>query len=706
MRRPAPDSDPAPPGAFRGELPGLGPARRRSLAEAGIASLEDLLWWLPMRYEDRRSPVPVRLLQAGQTALVKARVLGVRCRRARRGGMSVTDALVTDGTDNVHVVWFNQPWMARSAPEGSEVFLYGRVGLFSTRSGLRLQMDNPDVERVPEPGEEPLHADRIVPVYRRAGKVGSKVLRTLAAGALRAAPPPECLPAVLRHGEGLPDLPEAFGEVHFPSEPPETSAPFAAARRRLVFEELLGIQCVIARQREARSRERGVVIPKSAAAGRLLREILPFRLTAAQRRAFREVAEDMAAPSPMYRLLQGEVGSGKTIVAFLSMAWAAQSGFQAAFMAPTEVLARQQARVLEGLVARAGMRVGLLTAAVKGKVRKALLEELASGALPLVVGTHSLFQEGVTFARLGFLAIDEQHRFGVEQRARLVAKGESPNVLVMTATPIPRSLALTLYGDLDLSVLREKPPGRKPVVTRVRDEEARPRVEAFLRGEMDAGRQVFVVYPLVEESEAADTQAAVQACERLAAGPFRGYPLTLLHGRMKGAERERALAELRGGGGRMVVATTVVEVGLDLPGASAMVVEHAERFGLAQLHQLRGRVGRAGQKSWCILMRSPGADGAAAERLALLERSQDGFEIAEEDLRLRGPGDPGGLRQWGGGGLRIASPARDLALLEAARRWAGKLQKGEVAWATGERERFDAWLAAWGARLGSWGPIG
>jgi ATP-dependent DNA helicase RecG len=326
--------------------------------------------------------------------------------------------------------------------------------------------------------------------------------------------------------------------------------------------------------------------------------------------------------------------------------------------------------------------------------------------LKLVVGTHSLFQEKVLFKNLGLVVIDEQHRFGVEQRARMVAKGVSPNVLVMTATPIPRSLALTLYGDLDISVLDEKPPGRLRVITRVRDDSSLRKVEAFCRSEMDRGGQVFYVFPMIEGSEDDDTQAAIQAYERLGSGAFRGYPAVLLHGKMTAAAKERAVAAVRQGRAKLLVATTVVEVGVDLPEASVMVVMHADRFGLAQLHQLRGRVGRAGQQGYAIMMCSPGASPAAMERLAILERTDDGFEIAEADLMFRGAGDLGGLRQWGGGGFRVANPVKDVALLESARKWAVAMTKGEISWKEGEKERFNAWVRSWSERLGSWGQIG
>ncbi len=707
MKPPAPETEESSPRTapfFSGELAGVGPARKRALAEVGFSSAEDILWWLPSRYEDRRFPTPIGQLKEGQTALVRARVLGGRTRRIYKRGLSLTEAIVSDGSGNLHVVWFNQPWMERSLTVGTEVCLFGKVVLFSTRAGLRLQMDNPSLEKA-DAGAADL--DRVVPIYRKVAGIPGKQFRRIVLKLLDEHPPVESLPLQLRESERLPNIGEAFRMVHFPEEPivPGGGAG-EVARKRLAMEELLAVQCVLGEAKRERALASGVMIPATREAGLLLRRILPFSLTGAQRRAFREIASDLASSKPMYRLLQGDVGSGKTIVAFLAMAWAAQSGFQAAFMAPTEILARQQAERLAERVAADGMEVALLTASVTGRARRQILERLASGGLRLVVGTQSLFQEKVLFNNLGLVIIDEQHRFGVEQRARMVAKGRSPNVLVMTATPIPRSLALTLYGDLDLSVLDEKPPGRIKVVTKVRDDSAIRKIEAFCRTEMDGGGQVFFVFPLVEESEDSDTEAAVQAYERLTQGPFRGYPAALLHGRMNGPAKEKAVAAVRQGKAKLLVSTTVVEVGVDLPEASAMVVMHADRFGLAQLHQLRGRIGRSGQQGYCILMASAGASKAAVERLSVLEKSDDGFEIAEADLRSRGAGDIGGLRQWGGGGFRVANPIRDKALLESARRWAEKISRGEISWKAEEKERFGEWVRSWSGRLGSWGPIG
>ena len=691
-------------------VPGIGPSRARSLAAAGIGGLEDLLWWLPFRYEDRRHPIAIASLKPDQVACVRGVIRAIRDRRAARSRMHLTEALLADETGNIHVIWFNQPWLAQSLPAGSEVFIYGRVSLFSTRSGTRLQFDSPQVEKVSGEGDGGAHADRIVPVYPKLGDLHAKLVRNLMFALLsQELPVEEGLPRRLCAEEGLPQRLSAFREVHFPGEgtSPEALGRLSTpAHRRLIFEELLGLQCSLAGRRAARSGLSGIVIEKSPETGQFLRDLLPFHLTAAQRRVVKEIADDLAGPSPMYRLLHGDVGSGKTIVAFIAMAASAHQGYQAVIMAPTEVLASQQFLKLQFLMKGTDIKVGLLTASVTAKARKAVLEGLFSGEIQLAVGTHSLFQEKVEYARLGLVVIDEQHRFGVEQRARMVAKGTNPNVLVMTATPIPRSLAMTLYGDLDLSVLDEMPPGRQPVVTAIRGEDSRHRVESFLRKEMDGGRQVFIVFPLVEESESMDLRAATEAFERLTAGPFRGYPAALLHGKLSAREKDRVVAEVRAGRVKLLVATTVVEVGVDLPEASTIVVEHAERFGLAQLHQLRGRVGRGGQRGYCILMPGPEAAPQAIERLDVLVKTRSGFDVAEADLAMRGGGDPGGVRQWGAGSFKIANPLRDFDMLEKARRWASRLMAPDFTWENGERERFLAWADRFQSRLGTYGRIG
>ncbi|MEW6756777.1 MAG: ATP-dependent DNA helicase RecG [Acidobacteriota bacterium] len=691
-------------------LPGITAATARRLAAVGVRDLEGLLWRLPFRYEDRRRPSSLGAARPGLAACFQARIAAIHPRRSYRGGVHLTEAIVQDDTGSLHAVWFNQPWLSKGLPAGTEVYLYGKVGLYSVRGGLRLQLENPEVEKVADGPDQALLADRIVPVYRREGDLHPRTLRRVFLKILLdpGVEVPEVLPTDVVREEALVARAEAFRNVHFPPAPTEglPPSPSPQALRRLVFEELLRFQWALALVRRDRELQSGPAISPSHDAGELLRRVLPFRLTGAQRRVLREVFEDLASPRPMYRLLHGDVGSGKTVVAFLAMIFAAHRGLQAAYMAPTEVLARQQYLKLEAMLKGTDLRAAFLTSGVKGKGRRDILAEVAAGRIQLLVGTQSLFQEKVAYRALGLVVIDEQHRFGVLQRAQLVGKGRSPNVLVMTATPIPRSLALTLYGDLDLSVLDEMPPGRSPVVTVIRDEGARRKAEVFLRKEMDAGRQVFVVFPLVEESEVLDLQAATEAFARLSTGAFRGYPSALLHGRMKPEEKETVMAKVRSGEVRLLVATTVVEVGVDLPEASVMVVENSERFGLAQLHQLRGRVGRGGQKGYCVLMASPAASPESIERLRVLERTRDGFEIAEADLRLRGGGDLAGIRQWGGAGFRLADPVRDHDTLIRAREWAVRLSDPGRSWGTGERERYLEWLERSGVSPSGLAQIG
>ena len=436
--------------------------------------------------------------------------------------------------------------------------------------------------------------------------------------------------------------------------------------RRLVFDDFFLLELGLAIRRRREGRRPGLAIRPAGDLARRLQAALPYSLTAAQERVWKEIRADMAAPFPMNRLLQGDVGSGKTVVACLAIVTAIEAGYQAALMAPTEILAEQHALTLDRILAPLGLTVTLLTNATRGKARRERLEALRAGAVGCVVGTHALVQKAVGFKRLGLAVVDEQHRFGVVQRATLRGKGETPDVLVMTATPIPRTLALTLYGDLDVSVLDEMPPGRQRIVTGIRDEKGRPRVYDFLRAEMQAGRQVYVVYPLVEESEVLDLRAATAMAERLRAEVFPEFQVGLLHGRMSFADKDAVMADFRRGAIHLLVSTTVIEVGIDVPNASVMVIEHAERFGLSQLHQLRGRVGRGEWKSYCILM-SQGASEDARRRLAAMEETGDGFRIAEADLGIRGPGDFFGTRQSGLPAFRVADLLRDGVLLEEAR---------------------------------------
>lgn len=692
------------------ERAGVGSYVLRRLPATDLRTLEDFLWWLPFRYEDRRVPLSLSEAGEGMTGCFSAKLVSLRSRRAFRGRMALTEGILNDAGGSLHVIWFNQPWLADSLEKGAEYTLYGRVGRFSTRSGFRLQLENPEVEKIEEGAGESVHLNRIVPVYGKAGSLKSKSLRTMFYKFFKLEDEVgEVLPAALLKELHLVSRYEAFREVHFPGD--TTSIEDLERRRtihqrRLIFDELLSGQWAMALAAKERESLNGVRIAKLRETGNLLRKILPFRLTTAQKRVLKEIVEDLASPKAMYRLIHGDVGSGKTIIAFLAMFMAAHQGFQAVFMAPTEVLARQQFLKLSELAEKGGFEVAFLSASTKGAERRRILKRLEAGSVKFVVGTHSLIQEAVTYRNLGLVVIDEQHRFGVEQRAGLVGKGESPNVIVMSATPIPRSLALTLYGDLELSVIDEMPPGRKKVKTVIRGEGARRKMESFLRREMDAGGQVFYVFPLVEESEAVDWQAAKEAYERLRLGAFRGYRTSLLYGGMKASEKEVVMEAVRAGEVQLLVATTVVELGVDLPEVSAIVVENAERFGLAQLHQLRGRVGRGDRKSICVLMHSEKISDTGMERLRVLEQTNDGFEIAEADLRMRGPGDLGGTRQWGGGAFRIANPLRDYDLLVAASRASRQLARSDYPWEGNEKEVFTKWVESRSSCLGSYGRIG
>ncbi len=702
-RRKAPRADDA------SRLP-AGPSVLKQLAAAGIEGEEDFRWWLPFRYEDRSNPVPLSSAKPGMTACFRVGVAAIKSRSAYGRGVSITESIVKDASGTLHVVWFNQPWLGNSLKPGTEVFLYGKTALFSTKAGLRLQLENPEVEKIKGGKFEAVHTNRVAPVYHKAGSMSSKALRTLFFRYFKKAMViAEVLPSSLLEEEGMIPRNIAFREAHFPGPTArieELERYATPPQKRLIFEELLAFQWALVRSRSERRGCSGVVIQPLKETGDLLRSVLPFRLTGAQRRTLREIVKDLADDKPMYRLLHGDVGSGKTVVAFLAMFMAAHQGFQAAYMAPTEVLANQQYLKLKALAEGTGVSVGFLSGAVTGKARREIIGGLRKGLFKMIVGTHSLFQEGVEYDRLGLAVIDEQHRFGVEQRARLVAKGANPNVLIMTATPIPRSLAMTIYGDLDLSVIDEMPPGRKRVATLVRGESSRRRMEAFLRKEMDGGGQVFFVFPLVEESEAVDLKAATEAFKRLKEGAFRGYPAALLHGRMKAREKEGVMARVRNGEVKLLVATTVVEVGVDLPDASAIVVENADRFGLAQLHQLRGRVGRSGQKGYCVLIHPESIRPEALKRLEVMEQTSDGFEIAEADLQFRGPGEFGGTRQWGGGTFKIASPLRDHEILKRARSWAERLAHDSYPWEGDEKEVFEKWVEKWLATWGSYGRIG
>jgi ATP-dependent DNA helicase RecG len=648
-----------------GKIPRLGPARAARLAAAGLATVGDFLLALPFRYEDRRRYASVATLAAGEAATLLVRLTGVRSTRMRRGGLRI-EAAADDETGAVRVVWHNRyPSFAEKAQKGGALVIYGTPVV---TPGGELRLENPETEFF-ERGEEadPLHSGRIVGVYHRAAGIGSRAWRVLARAALDALS--GASRAATLPGE---ELRRTLASVHFPERQEDAER----SRELLAREELLVLAAGIEARRARLRQRKGIVLAADAALREAARRALPFRLTQAQKRALREIAVDVSSGRAMARLLQGDVGSGKTIVAGLSLLLAAKNGVQGALMAPTEILAEQHAVALASWLEGAGVRLGLLTGRSRGRPRQALLAALASGDVDVLVGTHALIEAPVKFERLGLVVVDEQHRFGVAHRARLFRKGESPHVLVMTATPIPRSLAWAIYGELDVSVLDEMPPGRSPVVTRVREEKDRGRVYRFAAERVRAGERVYVVVPAIAEG-AREVAATRETAERIAAAA-PDAAIGVLHGRMPPEERTRVLADFTAGRVGILVATTVVEVGVDVPEATLMIVENAEIFGLAQLHQLRGRVGRSSRKSWCALIAGERAGDEARARLSVLESTTDGFVIAERDLEARGPGDLLGSRQSGLPAMRVADPVRDLRRLgEARREVVERMSRGE-----------------------------
>jgi ATP-dependent DNA helicase RecG len=650
-------------------LAGVGPKRAERLDEGlGLRTVGDLLYRPPRRIEDRRVLRHIYDLVHGSVETVEGTVGRIRSFRARRRrNFVIVKAAVVDGSGVLHAVWYNQGYIVRQLPAGARVILHGRV----QRQGGEIQMIAPEFE-VLEPGEDTLHAGRIVPVYAATEGLTQRALRTIVMRALDEYLPGvgDWLPDGLRERYAFPPLAAALRALHFP----ETEDEQRLARDRLAYEELLLFQTLLLQHKQARQREpKGI---RYGDAGPLLERFearLPYRLTRAQRRVVNEIAHDMGAPHPMNRLLQGDVGSGKTAVAAEALLRGIGGGAQGALMAPTEILAGQHYLTLRELLEPIGVTVILLAGGLSRAARAEALELIRGGGADLVVGTHALIEEDVSFARLGLVVVDEQHRFGVAQRAALRGKGRRPDVLVMTATPIPRTLALSLYGDLDVSVLDELPPGRAPIKTYARDGSRRPQIYAWVAEQVRTGRQAYIVCPLIEESEKLEAEAATDLAERLRAGPLAGLRVEVLHGRMKVDDRDRVMHQLRGAGIDVLVATTVIEVGIDVPNATIMVIEDADRFGLSQLHQLRGRVGRGPHPSYCVLVGDPKTEDGAA-RLAAMQETGDGFAIAQRDLELRGIGELLGesgrdaLRQHGvRGDLRIADLVRDREWLERAR---------------------------------------
>jgi len=639
---------------------GVGPKRAELLERLGVRTVRDLLYCFPRKYHDRHDLLPIAEVRAGARAMVLADVIGVHLHRRGRG-RGILTAEVRDQSGELRAVWFNQNYLADRFNAGDTLLLWGPVREYKDRA----EFINPGFEHVgvEEHGGIALAEETsgLVPVYPLTEGLSQGQFRPIIHAALEdyGAGVPEVVPEALREREGLPGITEALARAHFP----ETAEAKEGAKRRLIYEEFLVLELALALRRRAVKAAPGIAFKTSRECDRRIRRLFPFQLTASQEAALRDIRRDMGGSAPMNRLLQGDVGCGKTVVAAYAMLLAAANQYQSAIMAPTEVLAEQHHRTLRRMLEGARVRLRLLTGSSD---RRRILAEITRGEADIVIGTHAVLQSDVTFHRLGFVVIDEQHKFGVMQRARLRWKGHSPDVLVMTATPIPRTLALTLFGDLDVSTIRELPPGRKPVATRRVTPAGLRRAYGSVRKQLAAGRQAYVVCPVIEESETFDIRSAVETAEELARDVFPKFRVGLLHGRMPADEKEAAMAAFARGEIQVLVSTIVIEVGIDVPNATAMYILDAERFGLAQLHQLRGRIGRGAEQATCFLCGDPKTD-EAKRRLEVLCETNDGFRIAEEDLRLRGTGELLGTRQHGLPDVRIGDFVEDIELLERAR---------------------------------------
>ena len=637
-------------------IKGIGPGREKQLHKLGITNITSLLTYFPRTYEDRRTIYRIGDLKSGMTGGVVGNVIAVQEKRPRPR-LSILEVVIADGTGPLKIVLFNQGYKKNFYKKGQRLYAYGKAEF---QYGF-MQMNTPQIENLGDGGEP----DRgIVPIYALADGVSQFVVRSSVRNWFAAKHTlSEILPAEVREAHQYMTRYDAFKMMHFP----ESSERYEEARHQLAYEELFVMQSGLALLRNKEQCHKG---PKMGPNGDLMAqyiENLPFSLTGDQQRALEDIRIDMEDERPMQRLLQGDVGSGKTVVATLSLLKAIENGYQGALMAPTEILAAQHYEGIADVCGNLGITIELLTGSTTKKEKERIYEGLADGSINMIIGTHALIQEGVNFHNLGLVIIDEQHRFGVEQRARLQQKGTYPHVLIMTATPIPRTMTLSVYGDLAVSLIKEMPPGRKPVKTYAVDSSYKERLRTFFGKEMAEGRQVYVVCPLVEESEKLDLQAAEELYLELKEYFYKAYEVGLVHGRMKPSEKDEVMNAFHRGEISLLVSTTVIEVGVNVPNATIMCIEGAERFGLSQLHQLRGRVGRGSHQSYCILV-SDSKNDVSQERLKLMEQTQDGFELAEQDLLLRGSGQLFGLAQSGLPDLRIANIIKDIEILVQARK--------------------------------------
>jgi ATP-dependent DNA helicase RecG len=698
-------------------LKGVGPARAAQLEAFGLRTIEDLLYHLPFRYEDRRTVGKIRDARVGDETTFIGKLIAFSKHFNPRRRQRMLTAMLDDDTGRLGLVWYRAPsYLVDGLAQGQTLVIHGKV---EAGPGGHKQIAHPEFEVV-DPGDPPDH-EKILSVYERPEGIPLKTMRKWIGEAVEmyAAHIPAFLPPAVMKKSGLLDARAGLVRLHLPEKSDDVDALnrcASAAHRSVVFDEFFYLQLGLGLRRQNRTGRSGIAFAREKKSlTQKMWEMLPFRLTSAQEKVLQEIALDMAAPRPMQRLLQGDVGSGKTIVGWFAALRAIENGFQAVWMAPTELLAEQHYRNLKDFAAKLGVPIALLTGSMPAKARKAIVDEVKDGRIAFVIGTHAVIQENVRVPRLGLGLIDEQHRFGVMQRMALQKlaawRGSGadalaePDILLMSATPIPRSLAMVLYGDLEISWLNELPPGRTPVETRLIRSSARARAYDLVCDEVRKGRQAYVVYPLVEASEKLEVRDATSMAAELSQGVFKDCRVALIHGRMSAAERDETMRRFKEGDVQILVATTVIEVGIDVSNASVMVIEHAERFGLSQLHQLRGRVGRGEHRSYCVMIHYGGNNSEALERLRVMERERDGFKIAEADLQLRGPGEMIGTRQSGLADFRIANLARDSRLLLEAReealawlekdprlsrsesramkavlkhRWAGRLELGNI----------------------------
>lgn len=638
-------------------LKGVGPKKAELLNKLAIGTVEDLLYYLPRRYEDRGKFTAIKDLKAGEYATIRASVLTFGGHRTKKG-INVFQLALGDKTGVIYCVWFNQPFLKKFFKPNQEIIVYGKVERYK-----KLQINHPEYEVV-KSAEPSINIGRIVPVYSVTQEITQRYMRFLTHGAMHSAlSVKENLPVNIRARLHLVDLRFALRNIHFP----DSFENLDKAYKRIVFEEFFILQLALAlKKKDAKTASPGVAHRLDARLAESFKKLLPFELTVSQLKAINEIQVDMANTKPMNRLLEGDVGSGKTAVAIYALLLTAQNGYQGAVMAPTEILARQHYINISELLLPLGVNVRLLVSGLAEEKKLEIKREIAAGEVGVVIGTHAIIQEDIDFMKLGLVVIDEQHKFGVSQRHLLGKKGFNPDVLLMTATPIPRTLALTVYGDLDISVIRELPKGRRSITTYSLEEEKRGQVYGFLKEEIEKGRQAYIVYPKIK--------AAAFMCDRLQKEVFPGLKLALLHGKMKAKEKGDSMKKFRNKKIDILVSTTVIEVGIDIPNASVMLIESPERFGLSQLHQLRGRIGRGEHPSYCLLLGSPTTE-EARRRFDTMRETQDGFKIAEEDMELRGPGEFFGTKQHGLPEIRFGNILRDFGIMEEARREAFELVK-------------------------------